>query len=703
MIHQERLFKPGHNCWRIEHAHRLAFLVDGADYFRAFREAAFQAERSIWIIGWDFDSRCLLVKDTHDELPHHLGPFLLALLSQRRKLHVYVLPWDFHMIYAFEREWWPQSRLASHRRLHFHMDHTHPIGASHHQKVVVIDDRIAFAGGLDFAQCRWDTPEHRLDDPLRVFLDGRPCRAFHDVQVMVDGLAAEALGDLVRKRWDRATGQRVSASKGFHNRDPWPTSVKPDMEDIDVAIARTLPQHDRRLEVREVEHLYLDAIRTARRFLYIETQYLTSKTIGAALASRLQKPHGPEILIVLHPNSDGWLEQHTMDVLRGRLLRELRAADQYGRLALYYPKLPGLNEQCMSVHSKVLIVDDHLVRVGSANLSNRSMGFDTECDLAVEAGSERRIQEGIAGFRNRLLAEHLGSTEDTVADRFEEERSPIAAIEKLCGGERTLKVFDGQIPPDIDSLIPDSEIVAPYRPLNPETIAECFIPEEAQPTARRHIMKGALILLTLLALAAAWRWTPLREWLDIPRLAEYAAGFSSHPAAPFAVIGGFLLGGLAVAPVTVLIAVTVLAFGPLLGFIYSFVGMTLSALLTYSLGHMLGHQTVDLLAGSRLHELSRRLAQRGLLTMITVRILPVAPFTIINIVAGASHIHFRDFFIGTLIGELPGLIAISIFIDQVSQTIRNPGPTSFLVLAGVAGIIILGAIWLQRWLGKKAR
>lgn len=702
MMQHGRILKPGHNCWRVEHADRLAFLVDGADYFRAFREAAVQAERSIWIIGWDFDSRCLLVKDPLDRLPNRLGAFLLTLLSCRRKLHIYVLPWDFHMIYAFEREWWPPSRLLSHRRLHFHMDDTHPLGASHHQKVVVIDDAVAFAGGLDFAQCRWDTPEHRPGDPWRTFPDGRPCRPFHDVQVMVDGHAALALGELARERWLRATCSRIAISHSARRRDLWPASVKPDLENVQVGIARTLPQYGSNPEVREVERLYLDAIQAAQRFIYIETQYLTSKAIGAALASRLEEPNGPQILIVLHPSSDGWLEQHTMDVLRGRLLGRLRAADKHGRLGLYYPHLPGLMHQCMSVHSKVLIMDDELARVGSANLSNRSMGFDTECDLAVEASGHSHIRQGIAAFRNRLLAEHLGVAVSTVQESFAQEQSPIAAVENLRCGERTLKIFDGQIPSDLDSLVPDSEIVDPYRPLDPGTVAGCLIPEEIQRPVHLTLIKGALLLLALLTLAALWHWTPLRQWLDIPMLVDHVARFSHHPAAPFAVIGGFLVGGILIAPVTILIAVTVLAFGPLLGFLYSFLGMTLSAVLTYGLGHVLGHHLVERLAGSRLHKLSRRLAQRGLLTMIAVRILPIAPFTVINTVAGASHIRFRDFFLGTIIGELPGLLAVSIFVDQVNETVRNPGPGSFLFLAGVAGIIILGALWLQRRLGRHA-
>lgn len=698
------ILEAGRNCWRLDPADRAAFLIDGAAYYRAFREAAKQAERSIMILGWDFDSRIRMVGDGEsDGFPPRLGDFVQALLARRRTLQVHVLIWDFHLVYAFEREWWPLSALRAHRRLHFRMDGTHPVGASHHQKVVVVDDAVAFVGGLDLAQCRWDTSEHRPNHPLRVFPDGRPCRPFHDVQMVVDGKAAASLGELCRTRWMRATGKRIaSAPYGTHH-VPWPTGVKPDIEMVQVGISLTEPAYLARNEVRQVERLYVDAIHAARRHIYIETQYLTSSTLGAALLDRLQDPAGPEIVIILHPNSDGWLEQYTMDVLRGRVLRRLRAGDTHKRLGLYYPRIPGLGTQCISLHSKVLIVDDDFVRIGSSNLSNRSMGFDTECDLSVEACGDPTIQRGIANLRHRLLGEHLGQSPDTVANRTAREGSVIGAVQALQGGERTLQVFDSQIPPDVDAWIPDSELIDPDRPLNSEVVTDQLVPEEHRPPARRHIMLGASTLLAFLALAAAWRWTSLRDWLDISALVGYLQSFNDHALAPVLMVGGFLLGGLIAAPVTVLIAVAVLAFGPWFGFIYSFIGMTLSALLTFGIGHVLGHETVRRLAGSRLNRISRRLAQKGILAIIAVRIIPVAPFSLINMVAGASHIRVRHFFIGTLIGELPGLLGVSIFVDQIGEAVRHPGLGSFVALGLAAVLIVLGVLGLRRWLADDVK
>ena len=690
------LFEPGRNCWRVEHADRTAFLVDGEAYFRAFREAAIQARHSIYILGWDFDSRIrTLIDRDSDGFPDQLGPFLSALLAKQKQLQIYVLTWDFHVIYFRERQWWLPGKLLDHRRLHFLKDGTHPVGASHHQKIVVIDDAVAFVGGLDFAQCRWDTPAHRPDHPARkLFTDDAACRPFHDVQMAVDGAAAAALGRLARERWKAAGGRKSAPAPGALPHDPWPGSVIPTMEQVEVAIARTFPEWEDRSGIREVEALLVDLLQIARRCIYIETQYFTSKILAAVLVARLQEPEGPDVVMILHPNSDGWLEQHTMDVLRGRVLKHLREADRFGRLGLYYPRLPDLKGQCISMHSKVCVIDQDYVRIGSANFSNRSMGFDTECDLALYSQGDPERRSRIAEFRNGLLAEHLDVTADDVRRAVVSHRSLIGAIDSLRGGKRTLDPFDGQIPPDVDELVPDADFVDPSRPYEAH-----LIPEEQRPATHRQFVMGAVILLAVVALAAAWRWSPLAEWLDVPRLMSYMEAFEQSPSAPFVTVAGFLIGGLVIAPITVLITVTVLAFGPIQGFLYSFIGMTLSALTTFFIGRLLGRQMIERWS-QRLHRLSRRLAEKGILAVVTVRVLPVAPFSIVNMIAGATHIRTRDFLIGTVIGELPGLIALSIFIDQITSTVKNPGPGSYALLAGSA-IVIMGAVWvLRRWLLK---
>jgi phospholipase D1/2 len=692
------LFEVGRNCWKVERADALSFLVDGDAYFRAFRAAAMQARHSIIILGWDFDSRISMLIDREpDGLSDRLGEFLHDLLIRRRELHIYVLTWDFHMIYWKEREWWLPSKLAAHRRLHFQKDGAHPVGASHHQKVVVIDDTVAFVGGLDFAQCRWDTSRHVAAHPKRLLQDHSPCRPFHDVQIMTKGPVAAVLADLARDRWRMATGRSIPPVTRKRVESVWPHGWAADLSGVPVAVARTAPPFGDRAAVAEVEALFLDSLKRAQRYVYIETQYLTSHTIAQCLAARLQDPKGPEIVMVLHPNSDGWLEQHTMDVLRGRVLERLHAADKFHRLNLNYPRIPDLQGQCISMHSKVCIIDDEVVRVGSANLSNRSMGFDTECDLAIEAAGDETVRRAIADFRHTLLSEHLGVSPADVRRELEKDGSLIGAVERLRGGGRSLAHFDGTVSADVNEVVPDEAFIDPSRPYDAH-----FIPVERRKPAIRQIAAGTIGLLTLVVLAGLWQWTPLREHLEISSLVSYLEDFARGPLALPITITGFVIGGLLVMPVVLLIAVTILAFGPWWGFWYALIGMTASALMTFGIGRLVGRRLVDYLSGSRVHRISRTLATKGILTVVALRIVPVAPFSILNAMAGASHIRTRDFFLGTVLGELPGLLSLALFLDQVTETIRHPSLGSMVLLLLLAGLIVLGAWWLSRWLSTKS-
>ena len=163
---RRRILSIGRNCWRLEPASRAAFLVDAQAYFEAFSSAAERARHSIFIAAWDVHSRVRLRPDGSDQ-PVELRAYLRELALRNPELEIRILAWDFAPIYAFEREMFPALRFGSLDRLRFQLDSNHPFGACHHQKVVVIDDSVAFVGGLDLTINRWDSREHRPDDPHR--------------------------------------------------------------------------------------------------------------------------------------------------------------------------------------------------------------------------------------------------------------------------------------------------------------------------------------------------------------------------------------------------------------------------------------------------------------------------------------------------------------------------------------------------------
>lgn len=697
------IFKPTVNCWKTAEARRAAVIIDGGAYFRAVHEAMRQARRCIMIVGWDLHSELRMIRDgSAGKYPVRLGRFLNYLTRKRKGLDVYLLSWDFSMIYAMEREFFPRYNLKwrSHERIHFCLDGEHPVGGSQHQKVVVVDDAVAFAGGLDLTQQRWDTSEHLPRSSLRVNPEGKAYGPFHDVQMVVDGQAAAALGSLARQRWKQACGAEPAAAARDAAADPWPPGVEPDFTGIRVAVARTLPAYNGSPEVREAERLYLESIAAARRFIYAENQYLSSFRIGEALAARLEKSDGPEVVMVLPRKTGGWLEQHTMDVLRWRLVAKLLSADRHGRLRLYYPRRSVAPETDVMVHAKLMVIDDCFLRVGSSNLSNRSLGLDSECDLAVAAADGSPESLAIGAVRNRLLAEHLGAPADAVAQALGRRGSLIGAIESLRGGARTLEPLDCRVPDDIDGMVPETGLLDPEKPIEPQELLDYCIGPQRQRLALRNLVKIAALVGGALGCAALWRWTSLARWLNIDTAIAAAAWVESRPLSPLLVMAAYVLGGIVSFPVTVMIVATVAIFGPWRGFAYAMAGAELSAVVLFFVGRWLGRDVVTRYGGGLLNRVSRRLSDAGLVAVVTLRIIPVAPFSVINIVAGVSRVRMRDFALGTVIGMAPGIAAIAVVADRVAESLRSPDAGHFaavLAALAAAGACLLGLrAWLRR-------
>ena len=699
----QEILREGYNCWKILDASRIKFLVDGAAYFAALADALEQAQESVLILGWDFDSRIHLKLQT--DVAHagpDLGTYLNSLVRRRRKLHIHILVWDFAMIFALDRETVPffAPGWRRHPRVHFHMDGDHPVGASHHAKIVVIDDAIAFVGGLDLAKGRWDTSEHRVGDFRRADMNGNIPPSHHDIEMAVSGETAAVLGDMVRQRWWNVTGQRLRAPGiSVEHRPP---SLEPDVSNVKVAIARTEPQFGSNQGVKEIEKLLQDSIAAARRWVYIENQYFTSAAVGEALATRLRDAAGPEIVVVMSQASQGWLENVTMDVLRSRLLKRLGDADRYGRLRVFCPVIDGQSAGCLSVHSKLLIVDNQFVRIGSANISNRSLGLDTECDLALEAAGNKRTEQSIARLMSSLLAEHLGSTADRVGEKLTETQSLVATIEKLRESRaRTLELVDGSVPEWLDQMIPQSAVVDPESAIAPEKLIDEFVLSEERGSSSGALLRGALILVFMFALAAAWRWTGLAQVFDLQTIESWVASVNDSIFAPLWVVGIFLVGGLAVFPVTALILAVAYAFNGWLAMTYSLLGCVVSAISLYALGRQLGRKNVVRMAGKRLNRMNRLISKHGVLAVAAVRMIPVAPYSLVNLAAGAVHVPVRDFVIGTFLGMSPGVVVITFFENQLEEAIRTPSAVTFAVLLAAVIVMLLSIFAIRRWLAGR--
>lgn len=724
------LFQPGRTVWKVERARRAAVLIDGAAFFAAVRQAFLQARRTIFIVGWDIDSRTELVGEQPptDGFPTSFAAFLTELAARRPELQIHLLLWDYSLVYAHERE--PLPRLSLNWQMPpqvtFCLDSTVPFGSSQHQKLVVVDDALAFSGGLDLTIRRWDTSAHEPDNPRRVDPAGEPYRPFHDVQMMVDGEAARALALLARARWCHANGGEPEVRP---EGQPWPESVEPDFTDVEVAIARTQPRYHREEEVREAEALFIASIARAERTIYIENQFMTSGVVASALAHRLRERPELEVLMVAPRSHDSFVERRTMRNGRIRFWRTVKAAGG-GRARLVYPSIEKDGQSTYTmIHSKIMVVDDGFLRVGSANLNNRSMGADTECDLAIEATTEAE-RATIAGLRNRLLGEHCGASAEDVAAALAQQGSLVRAADQLCGnGHRLSPIDDGQ--PDRTIFARLAERVAdPARPLRLGRLAGRLLPRllfhgsrtigrrlakrEDRRAAREKeveegllgraglVVVGAIALIVLLTLA--WQFTGLKELAQPDHIRALLEGAEGEPWALGLVVGLFLLGGAVAFPVTILILATAAVFGPWWGMLYASAGVAASAGLMFAVGARFGQNVPKRLLGKRWDRLRDRLQRRGLLAMVALRVVPVAPFSLVNLAAGAGSIRLVDFGLGTLIGMAPGIAAIALMGDRIAKVLDNPSAGQIAVLAlCVAGWIGLsfGAQAIVSRLGER--
>jgi len=423
---------PGDTCWRTEPAQRAAFLIDIEAYFTAVFAALMKARRSVLLLGWGFDPRTRLFPDGYDgpEDPDEMGRILVSLAEARPDLDIRLLIWKSAFPISASQEFFPHRarKWFKDTKVKFRLDDNVPFGACHHQKVLVVDDQIAFCGGADLCVDRWDTPAH-LDHDQRRIMPTQHCHAArHEVMMLVDGQAARALGDLSRERWRLASGEALSPVEVDDGEDRWPEHIPPHLRDVEVAIARTVPAWKSAQPVDEIRRLTLESISAAKDLIYLENQYFASPLIAEALAARLSEPDGPEIMLVVTGRSPSWFDHLTMDRARSNMLWRLKAADVFGRFRAFYPTTPG--GDIVIVHSKLTVIDDRIARVGSANLNNRSGGFDTECELAVESDDET-VRRNISAFRDRLIGHFLGCTGDAVSKARADFGGMMGAVDAL--------------------------------------------------------------------------------------------------------------------------------------------------------------------------------------------------------------------------------------------------------------------------------
>jgi phospholipase D1/2 len=435
------LLVPGETCASLVGVDRAGVLVDGKDFYKAFYDACCAAERTILMAGWQFSCNVELVRGDDAaccKYPRTLIELLVALCEERPDLNVYMLPWDSSPVFAFERE--PlqrlRLRLKGHPRIHWKMDNMHPAGASHHQKLFIVDRAVAMLGGMDVCASRWDDRSHAAFKDLRE----NKHKPYHDVNAFVTGEAVDMLRNWFTRRWEIATHEKLELPDQPRTTIDLTSSFP--VAAPRVGLARTWPAMDKcdLPEIRELLRLHQRAIGQAKKTIYIENQYFSSYEIQAALECRMRQG-GPklEIVMIFPEKSAGLKERISIGVYQAEILDKLtRVAKQTGhKLGVYYQAASCCEgkEVPVFIHAKVLAVDDRFLLISSANLSNRSMGFDTELGVAWESPE---ANESLRGARLELMAEHCGMSREETEERFGNPHNLVAKLDELASSRTHL-------------------------------------------------------------------------------------------------------------------------------------------------------------------------------------------------------------------------------------------------------------------------
>jgi len=401
---------------RLEWAASWEDIWEAGLYFQRISELLEDAKEYAVFVGWQIDSRLPMLRiSQRTGIPdpslgnESLKNKILRICEEKKNFHFYILMWDHAYFYSFERELL-QGRVWDdiHDRVHFVFDNRHPFGTAHHEKIVIIDGKIALCGGVDLCAERWDTPLHLYTDPRRSLnWKTEHHGPFHDLSVQVTGPVCSSILAHIGQRWSHISNipfpkcdeKYFSKIRGGHQ----------------VYISRTIANIDAGQRgspiTREIEFLLRDLIRNVKRRLILEGQYYWSHLLNDSLISKMKQMKGKNFQVYLFLTDLTKMKSLTryMSFFQLSLLQKLQeAAKEYDtKLFIGYPysypqDLYPHDPKPIYVHSKIVIVDNTFLSIGSANFASRAFRSDTELNLTLSAQNQAEMSY-IDRFSRKVL------------------------------------------------------------------------------------------------------------------------------------------------------------------------------------------------------------------------------------------------------------------------------------------------------------
>ena len=697
MTSHNNIFEPGENCWVKSNATFAAPLIDCGNYYKALHSAIVKAKHSIFIVGWDIDSRIRLLRgedEEQSEAPSRISDLLKWKAEQNPDMKIYLLRWDSSLAFFAQREMWAKEAWDEKTpdNVKTELDDTIPMGGSQHQKIVLVDDELVFSGGMDVSTNRWDTRDHPVVSEERDGPDGE-YGPLHDVQMVSSGPVVADFSKLVRWRWQRVANEtpimvREDANVSIDAPIPpsWPQDYPPIFENVECALARTIPFMDEVEPAQEVRNMLLDLINEAVSIIYIENQFTTRQEIAEALNKQLKLKPDLSVCIVSSYEPKGKFECEAFWASRIQFKSILEKGIAPERVKVTYSSIEDMQGRraYKRIHSKVMTIDDKYLVIGSSNLSNRSMTLDTEIDTIL-FGNTPQNRQSIAHVRNDLLAEHTGRTIEDM-ETILKESQPVDALMRgqIAHGYVLTEVRD-EIFTEQSSNNLFRSLSDPEEPLiSIPTLGGAVTP--ARNPRRRSIMI-AIGLTVLAVLGGLMFWASQSiSWLSADSINAFLEESRGTYFALPTVLLVYVIGGILFFPVTVLSLAVAAIFGPIWGPVYGMMGALLSSAILFGIGKLSGNAGLRKLGGPKVAAVDEKLKRSGIVGVAAIRMLPVAPFSLVNLVAGISSIGIFQFLVGTFLGMFPPMIAKGLVGDSITQIWRNPSIESISYL--VAGILL---------------
>ncbi|MDA3900205.1 MAG: VTT domain-containing protein [Spirochaetes bacterium] len=685
-------------------ASRLSFFTYSGAYYSALADILPQARHRILIVGWSFDDRIHLLRDKNtDSAKMELGELLISAAKENPSLQITLCIWKPPSLFSAGQHISRKFRKKLRRlpNITLYQIPAESAFASRHEKYVVVDDVLAFLGGIDLTKNRWDSQDHPSKSLGRINPDGESYGPYHDTHTVFSG-------SVVKDILSMAVAKFHFNLPSINNADElWPKDVPVDVENAQVMISLTRSSPDAAIpDVNQIKQVYHDMIAYAKDCIYIENQYFSNDIITDLVVKSLRSKDGPEVIILMPRELPDMMGRMTMGLNASMHIAKLKKNDLHGRLGFYNPVSSDNPDVGFLVHSKLLITDSRYITIGSANISQRSFSFDDEANISIDA-TKTQDPQCAKNLEERLLAQHCGL-------KIEEWQ----ALVKQHNGSR-LKALQERITL-WEGLVEGKNLMAPHSV--PNEILDYFDmglspqPEEVMHTMTKNNSKGfifrtkkvwALLLLTIVILGIVFFFA--RTDIDTQQILGTIKNLNeTRPfIAALLTIATFWIAMLMFVSITVPIVAFAALHGPWLGILYSSLGIFSGAAIFYVLGLMM-HNSKRFDRYNVVRRVKKQFVKirpYGFWAVVISRMVPSGPFMVVNMVTGMVGFRPVHFITGSLLGLMPGIITFTIFGETIRNIFTDPGWKNILLfillLAAYFGIMTAVVSLLKKISGIK--